>query len=101
MSKRLPATSGSSSQTVMTARAGDYHRVVELQIRQRLAGRGGLGSSVVGELEISAPGVLARLRPLGFPVAQQHQPMILESHADRLCLTRTAIDPRAPWGRCQ
>src|SRR3984893_9584136 len=82
-------------------RAADHLRVVQPQVGQCGAGFGGLSASVVGEVEIGAPGVLARLGPLGLAVSQQHKPVALDAHAVRFCLRLMAIRARAPWVWCQ
>ena len=83
------------------SRAADHQRVIEFQFAQRAGPAAGLGPAVVGQLEIGATGVLARLGPLGLAVAQQHQSVVVEAHADRFCRRLRAIRARAPRGWCQ
>lgn len=70
-----------------SARAADHHEVLELEFTQCPARRLGFFTSGVGQLQLGAAGVLARLRLLGLPVSEQHQPVVLHAHADRLCQT--------------
>jgi hypothetical protein len=48
--------------------------------------RGALAAQV-GQLEVGAAGVPARLRPLGFTVAEEQQPVLKDTHRNRFCPT--------------
>lgn len=76
------------------ARAADHQRVIKFDFTENPPSDHGLRPPGIGQLDLGATGVPARLRPLGLPVSEQQQPVALHAHADRLCQT-VAIRPAA------